>query len=173
MNTDHMRPLCARRVTLYISFFWFISLHFYLNNAMKAPTTIAQRKTPTSRKIVESSKPPPSLTGVRISGLSISHLADENPDQPKSPGEYRHQTITYEFPEAVAPPLYNIDEHITSKKILKEEASFTDFIVLPPIIKDVSTATLGSLCPKKYPRLYGKRCTTTGEDIHYASTTRS
>jgi hypothetical protein len=116
MNTDHIRPLRARRVTLYISFFWFISLHFYLNNAMKAPITTAQRKTPTRRKIVESSTSPPWSTGVRISGPPISHLADENPDQPETPGEYRHQAITDEFPEAVALSLYNIDEHITSKK---------------------------------------------------------
>jgi hypothetical protein len=111
MNTDHIRPFCARRVTLYISFFWFISLHFYLNNARKAPITTAQRNRPMRIKIVEGSKSPPFLAGIRIFGVSISHLTNKYPDQPKTPGEYRHQTITYKFPEAVTSPLYNINDH--------------------------------------------------------------
>jgi hypothetical protein len=123
-----------------LTFFASFLFTFYRNNARKAPITTAQRNRPTKIKTVESSKSPPFLAGIWIPGVSISHFANEHPDEPKTPGEYRHQTITDEFPEAVAFPLYDINDHITSRKILKKEASYYGLIVLPSIIRDVSTA---------------------------------
>jgi hypothetical protein len=159
-----------------------------------------------------------------MSGVSISHFANEHPDEPKTPGEYRHQTITEKFPETVTFPFYNINDHnhllwlypswfrtramfyvtirqqlptitltlvviviwmttfafnqcsITSRKNLKKEVSYYGLIVLPSIIRDVSTAILGRFFRlayrKRHLRLNGKYDTTIGKGIHCVSTTQ-
>lgn len=41
----------------------------------------------------------------------ITHLSNENPDEPKPPGDNGHDTVADKFPKTVSFPLNHIYEH--------------------------------------------------------------